>query len=57
MKYILGVMRLPFLILGPACVFLGLCAAIYTTGSVNAWYAVLAFMGGIAAHISVNALN
>lgn len=57
MKYILGVMRLPFLILGPACVFLGLCAAIYTTGSVNAWYAVLAFMGGITAHISVNALN
>lgn len=57
MKYILGPMRLPFLILGPACVFLGLSAAIWTNGRVNAWYAVLAFVGGICAHISVNALN
>jgi 1,4-dihydroxy-2-naphthoate polyprenyltransferase len=57
MKYVLGVMRLPFLILGPACVFLGLCAAVFSKGSVNVLYAVLAFIGAIAAHISVNALN
>lgn len=57
MKYILGPMRLPFLILGPACVFLGLTAAVWSTGHVNAWYAVLAFIGGICAHIAVNTLN
>ncbi|MHC1739664.1 MAG: prenyltransferase [Anaerolineaceae bacterium] len=57
MKTILGVIRLPFLILGPACVFLGMALAIHETGAINPWYAVLAFIGGVFAHISVNALN
>lgn len=57
MKYILGPMKLSFLVLGPVCMFLGLSAAIWINSSVNAWYAFLAFIGGICAHISVNALN
>lgn len=57
MKYILGVMRLPFLILGPACVFLGLGVALVIGGQVNPWQAALCFIGAVLAHISVNALN
>jgi 1,4-dihydroxy-2-naphthoate octaprenyltransferase len=50
-------MRLPFLILGPACVFLAMAVAIHDIGSVTLLNAILAFIGGIAAHVSVNALN
>jgi 1,4-dihydroxy-2-naphthoate octaprenyltransferase len=57
MKFILGPMRLPFVILAPACVFLGFAAAIWSKGSIVPFYAVLCFIGGIAAHISVNSLN
>ncbi|KAF0110145.1 MAG: 1 4-dihydroxy-2-naphthoate octaprenyltransferase [Chloroflexi bacterium] len=57
MKYIIGPMRLPFLVLAPACVFLGMAAAIWAVGSINSWHAVLCFAGGVMAHISVNALN
>jgi 1,4-dihydroxy-2-naphthoate polyprenyltransferase len=57
MKSILGPTRPPFLILAPVCVFLGLAAAVYVGGPVSAFYAVLAFIGALAAHISVNALN
>jgi 1,4-dihydroxy-2-naphthoate polyprenyltransferase len=57
MKFILGPMRLPFVILAPACVFLGFAAAVWNSGSVVPVYAVLCFIGGVAAHISVNSLN
>jgi 1,4-dihydroxy-2-naphthoate octaprenyltransferase len=57
LKYLLGPMRVPFLILAPACVVAGLGTAIWSSGHVNAWYAVLAFIGGLCAHISVNAFN
>lgn len=57
MKTIFGVMRPPFLILGPACVFLGLAVAIASGADIRPWYAVLAFIGGTLAHIAVNALN
>lgn len=56
-SYIWGPMRLPFLMLSPVCVFLGLASAVWTTGRVNTLYAVLALIGALAAHISVNALN
>lgn len=56
-KVLLGPMRVPFLILTPACVLLGVAAAVWTSGRVSALYAVLALIGGISAHISVNALN
>lgn len=50
-------MRLPFLVLTPACVLLGLGTAIYTTGQINWLYFVLALIGALAAHISVNVFN
>jgi 1,4-dihydroxy-2-naphthoate octaprenyltransferase len=56
-KLILGPMRLPFVVLAPACVLVGLGAALYTQGSVNWFYFVLTLVGGVAAHISVNAFN
>ena len=57
LKALLGPMRLPFLILTPACVLLGVGTAYWTTGQINFWYALLALIGGVAAHISVNAFN
>ena len=54
---LLGPMRLPFLVLPPACVLLGAATAIWTQGAVNPLYFVLALVGAVAAHISVNALN
>ena len=56
-KYLLGPMRVPFLILTPACVLLGLATAKWETGTVNILYATLALIGAVSAHISVNAFN
>ncbi|MEW6181870.1 MAG: prenyltransferase [Bacillota bacterium] len=56
-KNVLGPMRLPFLILTPACVLLGLGTAVWTSGSVNVFHLILALVGAVAAHISVNAFN
>jgi 1,4-dihydroxy-2-naphthoate octaprenyltransferase len=53
----LGPMRVPFLILAPACALVGLGTAVWTSGGVNAFHVVLTFLGAIAAHVSVNALN
>ena len=57
MKTVIGVMRPPFLILGPACVLLGLAVVVYGGGSIAPLAAVLAFIGAIAAHAAVNAVN
>ncbi len=56
-KLLLGPMRLPFVILAPACVLVGLGTAHWQTGHVNWFYALLAFIAGVSAHISVNAFN
>ncbi|MBM4118256.1 prenyltransferase [bacterium] len=49
-------MRVPFLALVPACVLLGVaCAAL--RGPIAWGDALLALLGGLAAHIAVNALN
>lgn len=56
-KSLLGPMRLPFLVLPPACVLLGVGTAVWTGGQINPVYVVLAFVGAVAAHVSVNALN
>jgi len=53
----LGVMRLDFLYLDVGCVMLAAAAAIYTHGRINVLYLILAFVGAVAAHISVNSLN
>jgi 1,4-dihydroxy-2-naphthoate octaprenyltransferase len=52
-----GPMRLPFLLLTPACVLLGLGTAVWTSDGVRALHFALALLGGLAAHISVNAFN
>ena len=54
---IFGPMRLPFLILTPACVMLGAATAAWSGAELNPYYLVLTFIGAVAAHISVNALN
>jgi 1,4-dihydroxy-2-naphthoate octaprenyltransferase len=56
-KYVLGPMRLPFLLLTPACVLLGIGAALRTSGRLNALEVILVLVGGVAAHTSVNAFN
>jgi len=54
---LLGPMRLPFTILTPACVFLGLATAIEETASVNGFHIVLILLAAVSSHISVNAFN
>ncbi len=56
-KPLLGTMRLPFVILAPACVLVGLGAALYTQGNVNWFHFVLTLIGGITSHICVNVFN
>ena len=56
-KYLLGPMRPPFLVLGPACVLVGLGSAYLQTGQINWLYFALALIAGVCAHISVNAFN
>jgi 1,4-dihydroxy-2-naphthoate octaprenyltransferase len=56
-KDILGPLRVPFLVLPPACVLLGIGTAVRTAGSVSTLDVVLALIGAISAHISVNAFN
>ncbi len=50
-------MRVPFLILTPACVSVGVGTAVWTTGTVNIYHIMLILAGAICAHISVNAFN
>ena len=56
-KQLLGPMRVAFLVLPPVCVLLGLGTAAWTDGPINVLHLVLVFIGALAAHISVNALN
>lgn len=53
----LGLIRIPFLILTPACVLLGIGSALWSSGEINGLFAALAFIGALSAHISVNSLN
>ena len=57
LKYVVGVMRPRFLLLAIACVFLGLAASVWTGHEINAWHAILCFVGGVLAHGGVNAFN
>jgi 1,4-dihydroxy-2-naphthoate octaprenyltransferase len=56
-KFLLDPMRVPFLILTPACVVAGLAAAIWTSGQVNWFHFVLVLIGALSAHVSVNIFN
>jgi 1,4-dihydroxy-2-naphthoate octaprenyltransferase len=57
LKFLLDPMRIPFLILTPACVLLGLATAIWTTGDINWFHFALVVIGALSAHISVNVFN
>ena len=50
-------MRVPFLLLAPVCVLLGTGTAVGEVGHISLFSVLLALVGGVAAHISVNALN
>jgi len=56
-QHVLGPMRVPFLVLPPACVALGAGTAVWTAGEIKILHLILAFIGAVAAHISVNAFN
>ena len=56
-KDILGPVRIPFLVLSPVCVLLGVGTASQSAGSLNALHVALAFIGAMAAHICVNTFN
>lgn len=57
LKHLFGPMRIPFLVLTPACVLLGLGTTVWTSGKVSFLYFILALIGAISAHISANAFN
>lgn len=54
---VFGPMRLPFLVLPPACVALGAATAVWSGSEIKQFYLVLAFIGAVSSHICVNALN
>jgi 1,4-dihydroxy-2-naphthoate octaprenyltransferase len=56
-KYLLGTMRIPFLILTPACVSVGVGTAYWQTGHLNGLHVLLVLIGALAAHVSVNVFN
>ncbi len=57
MKYIISTMRPNFLPLAFVCAFLGMAVAIWQVGAVNPLHTILAYLGAIAAHACVNAVN
>jgi 1,4-dihydroxy-2-naphthoate polyprenyltransferase len=54
---ILKSLRLPFLILTPACIFLAYCAALKIQEQINPYDLFLALLGALSAHISANTFN
>lgn len=53
----LGPMRVPFLLLPPVCVALGVGCAMWSQGPVNPLHVLVVLVGALASHISVNTLN
>jgi len=56
-RTLFGIMRVPFLLLTPACVALGVASAVWTGARINYSHLFLLFVGALSAHASVNALN
>ena len=54
---VLGVIRPPFLILTPICAILGIAVAAAGETSIDWTAAVMALVGALSAHVSVNAIN
>src|SRR5678810_978491 len=57
LKQLTGPMRLPFVILAPACALVGLGTTYLQTKHINWFYFLLATVAAVLAHISVNAFN
>ncbi len=57
LKSYFGPMRLPFLILTPASVLLGLGTAVFSSKQISIAYFILILIGALSAYISVNAFN
>lgn len=57
MNAVLMSMRLPFLVLAPVCVLLGVATALMSHGTLAVTDLVVVLIGAVAAHISVNTLN
>ena len=56
-KQVTGPMRVPFLLLAPACAFPGVALAIHETGRVDGLSIALILLAAVAGHVSVNAFN
>ena len=56
-KAILQSIRIPFLILTPVCVLLGISIVVFNQHNVDNTIAILILLGALSAHISVNTLN
>lgn len=56
-KAILGPMRVPFLLLTPACVLLGIASAVRSGAQIDPILVILVLIGAVCTHISVNAFN
>lgn len=56
-RAIVKTLRLPFLVLTPVCVFLGLGTALQTYARIDVLSVLLALLGAISAHISANTFN
>jgi 1,4-dihydroxy-2-naphthoate octaprenyltransferase len=56
-KSLLGTMRMPFLLLTPACVAVGVGTAHWRGYAIDWGHAIWILIGALAAHISVNAFN
>lgn len=57
LELLLGIMRVPFLILTPACVVVGIGTAYQQSGLINGSETLLVLLGALSAHISVNTFN
>ncbi len=57
LKSLLGPMRVPFLILTPACVAVGVGTAYWQTHEINWIQILLILIGAVASHICVNVFN
>jgi 1,4-dihydroxy-2-naphthoate octaprenyltransferase len=56
-KSLLGPMRVPFLILTPACVVVGVGTAYWQTRAISWFQILLVLLGALASHICINVFN
>ena len=54
---VLGPLRLPFVVLTPCCVAVGVATAYRSAGALDPAWAIWVLLGAIASHVSVNAFN